>query len=245
VADAALDVVDLADQLGIEQFSVVGRSGGGPHALACAALIDSRRVQSVAVLVGLAPIDALGLDWFDGMTDSNTNAYEKAVASSDALVADLTQRAEEVRRNPDSLLSALEKEMSDADKRIVFDVGIRLRLLETYREALSPGPFGWIDDVLAFQSPWGFALDRITVPVSLWHGHDDAFSPPAHSIWMAGQIPGAKIQVQRGAAHFGAVEILPKVLARLRMSSLERSGPDGAGSEGLRVKGTEQPPVLA
>ncbi len=126
VADAALDVLDIADHLGIDEFGVVGRSGGGPHALACAALIEEKRLQNVAVLVGLAPSDAKGLDWFEGMTDSNTNEYElAAIGDGDPVVADLTQRAEEVRKNPESLLHALEKEMSEADKRIVSDVGIR------------------------------------------------------------------------------------------------------------------------
>ena len=51
VADAALDVLDIADRLELKEFSIVGRSGGGPHALACAALIEDKRLQSVAVLV--------------------------------------------------------------------------------------------------------------------------------------------------------------------------------------------------
>jgi pimeloyl-ACP methyl ester carboxylesterase len=221
VADAALDVLDIADQLGLAEFSVVGRSGGGPHALACAALIEAERLRNVAVLVGLAPSDAQGLDWFEGMTDSNTNEYELAATDGDAVVADLTRRAEEVLRNPDSLLSALEREMSDADKRIAFDVGIRHRLIETYREALKCGPYGWIDDVLAFRSPWGFDLGKIRVPVRLWHGDQDVFSPPGHSVWMAGQIPGATIELQPGAAHFGAMEILPKLLAQLKADSVQ------------------------
>jgi pimeloyl-ACP methyl ester carboxylesterase len=224
VASAAADVLDIADQLGLDNFSVVGRSGGGPHALACAALIAGKRLRGAAVLVGLAPSDAQGLDWFEGMTDSNTNEYEMAAADGDAVVADLTRRAEEVSRNPDSLLRALETEMSEADRRIVSDVGIRRQLLDTYREALKFGPYGWIDDVLAFRCPWGFDLGTITVPVLLWHGDEDVFSPPKHSVWMASQIPGATIELQRGAAHFGAMEILPQVLARLKNDSLHAPG---------------------
>lgn len=245
VADAALDVLDIADQLDLKEFSIVGRSGGGPHALACAALIEDKRLQSVAVLVGLAPSDAKGLDWFEGMTDSNTNEYELVATDGDAVVADLTRRAEEVMKNPDSLLIALEKEMSEADKRVAFDVAIRRRLHETYREALKFGPYGWIDDVLAFRCPWGFDLSKITVPVRLWHGNDDVFSPPGHSVWMANQIPGAKIQVQRGAAHFDAMEILPKVLARLKADSLRPHEYVQALSEGLWVESAKQSAVLA
>ncbi len=243
VADAALDVLDIADQLELGEFSVVGRSGGGPHALACAALIGERRLRNVAVLVGLAPSDAQGLDWFDGMTDSNTNEYELAGTDGAAVVADLTKRAEEVSRNPDTLLWALEKEMSEADKRIAFDPGIRRRLHETYREALKCGPYGWIDDVLAFRQPWGFDLGKITVPVRLWHGKQDVFSPPGHSGWMAGQIPGATIELEPSAAHFGAMEILPKILARLKADSVRpREAPEP--SERLWIESAQQPTVV-
>lgn len=239
VADAALDVLDIADQLGLAQFGIVGRSGGGPHALACAALLDKSRLCSVAVLVGLAPQEAKGLDWFEGMTSSNVNDYETASLDDDALIADLTSRADGIRANPESMLETLEKEMTEADKRIATDAGIRRRLLETYQEALKYGPYGWIDDVFAFRSPWGFELSTIRTPVRLWHGDMDVFSPLAHSRWMAREIPSATIEVEAGAAHFGAMKVLPRVLSRLRSDS------EQGNSERLGVERAQQPPVFA
>lgn len=250
VVDAATDVQDIANELRVGHFAVVGRSGGGPHALACAARIDKSRLRNAAVLVGLAPHDADGLDWFDGMTESNVHDYEtSSLNDEDAVIADLTRRAEEIREDPESLLKSLLAEMSDPDKRIALDAGIRRRLLETYGEALKHGPDGWIDDVLAFRSPWGFSLSDIKVPVRLWHGEADVFSPPAHSRWMAERIPNATIEVQPGAAHFAAMEVLPRLLKQLRADSLAARGEtvlsDDWTSEGLRVEGTEQPPVFA
>jgi pimeloyl-ACP methyl ester carboxylesterase len=243
VADAALDVLDIANQLEVAEFGVVGRSGGGPHALACAALVDARRLRSASVLVGLAPHDAQDLDWFDGMTPSNVSDYDAASSKDDdEVIADLTQRAKEIAENPETLLKTLENEMSGPDKRIASDAGIRRRLLETYREALKHGADGWIDDVFAFRSPWGFALGKIKAPVRLWHGGLDVFSPPEHSRWMARQIPNATIEIEAGAAHFGAMEVLPRVLARLRADAL--SG-QGAGSERLGVEGAQYLPALA
>jgi pimeloyl-ACP methyl ester carboxylesterase len=221
VAAAAWDVLDIADHLGLDTFGVVGRSGGGPHALACAAFIGGNRLRSVAVLVGLAPSDAMGLDWFEGMTESNVQDYELAeLDGDDAVVADLTRRAKQIDEDPRSLLNALHKEMAEADRRVAFDVGIQRHLTESYREAIRNGPYGWIDDVLAFRSPWGFELSKIEIPVRFWHGDQDVFSPLAHSRWMADQIPSAQIEVEPGAAHFGAIEMLPKVLAQLKEDSL-------------------------
>jgi pimeloyl-ACP methyl ester carboxylesterase len=246
VANAAFDVLEIADQLGLSEFGVIGRSGGAPHALACAALIEEKRLRSVAALVGIAPSNAKGLDWFKGMTDTNVNEYELVeLDGGDAMVASLMQRTEEVWQNPESLLNALEKEMSEPDRRVTSDVAIRRRLIETYRQALKCGPYGWIDDVLAFRCPWGFDLDKITVPVRLWHGKMDVFSPPAHTLWIASRIPTAQVELQPGAAHFGAMEILPRVLAQLKEESVRTRQEVGGTSEGLRVKGTQQSTVFA
>jgi pimeloyl-ACP methyl ester carboxylesterase len=251
VAAAAWDVLDIADRLGLDTFGVVGRSGGGPHALACAALIGEMRLRSVAVLVGLAPSNATGIDWFEGMADSNVHEYELAALDEDeAVVADLTRRADEISQDPESLLNALEKEMADDDRRIASDVGIRRHLVETYREAIKNGPGGWIDDVLAFRSPWGFELGKITTPVRLWHGDQDVFSPIAHSHWMADKIPSANIEVGLGAAHFSAMEMLPKVLAQLKEDSLRPrthravGRPERTRSERLGVERPQQAALL-
>jgi pimeloyl-ACP methyl ester carboxylesterase len=214
VADAADDVQTIADQLGIERFSVVGRSGGGPHALACAALLPDRE-KSTAVLVGLAPSNAAGLDWFDGMSDDNVREYSTADADQTVLVERLRRRAERTVRDPESLLELVRTQMAEPDRRVVDSAVFRRLLSQTYAEALRDGPYGWIDDVLALRGDWGFALDTITTPVLLWHGKDDTFSPINHTWWLANRIPGAEVQVQTVTAHFGAFEILPRILARL------------------------------
>jgi pimeloyl-ACP methyl ester carboxylesterase len=211
VADAAADVSAIADALGLGRFAVVGRSGGGPHALACAALL-SERVTKVAVLVGLAPREADGLDWLDGMTEYNAAEYE-AVSSGYAAIAAVTQAtADAVRADPASLLAKLQLELPDADLRVVTDTGIRPLLEAAYAEALRMSPHGWIDDALAFYAPWGFDPAAVTVPVLLWHGARDNLSPVSHAKWLAERMPSAAVVVQAGAAHFGALDVLPDIL---------------------------------
>jgi pimeloyl-ACP methyl ester carboxylesterase len=214
VADAAEDVVAISRDLGLNEFAVVGRSGGGPHALACTSLLTGL-VGKAAVLVGLAPANAPGLDWYDGMTRSNVEEYGLADSFTDEMTADLSARVELIRDDPEFLLKFLEPALTDPDRRIVDDHGIRRLLTRTYAEALRCGADGWIDDVLAFRRPWGFDLGKIEIPVLLWHGAEDVFSPVAHTRWLADQIPGAHIEVQTGAAHFDAVAVLPRVLGWL------------------------------
>lgn len=214
VADAAADVRCIADALGVDRFAVVGRSGGGPHALACSALLPDR-VTRTAVLVGLAPSDAEGLDWYDGMTEANVAEYSTADADQVALTEQLLELARRTADDPETFMEILREQMTAADRRVVSGLPIRRQLLDTYREALRCGPYGWVDDSLAFRSNWGFAFEDITGPVRLWHGAEDNFSPVNHSRWLAGRIPQAEVQVQLETAHFGAVEVLPEILVWL------------------------------
>jgi pimeloyl-ACP methyl ester carboxylesterase len=222
VAHAAADVAAIADQFELKRFAVVGRSGGGPHALACAALL-SDRITRAATLVSMAPWQAPGLDWFDGMTASNETAYRKAVdvnlSPGSELRAGLERDAIAKAQSPESLIPDLGPEMPDADRRIVSDARIRGKLLDNFTGAVSldeqrsPKPMdGWLDDVLSFCKPWGFDPASITRPVLLWHGEQDVFSPPSHFRWLADHIKGVTAVLEPGSAHFGALLALPRIL---------------------------------
>jgi pimeloyl-ACP methyl ester carboxylesterase len=244
VADAAWDVLAIADELKLKEFGVVGRSGGGPHALACAALLGQRPTIT-AVLVSLAPSDADGLDWHRGMTGSNVSEYKRADSCPEEVEADLTERAGQIRDDPESLLAFLADELTAPDRKVVSDVSIRRQLHDTYKQAVRVGAYGWIDDVLAFRRPWGFDLEKITNPVLLWHGDEDVFSPPSHTDWLARKIPGAKVDIQRGAAHFDAVRFLPKILARMKASEGKSNGTAAGRSERLGVEDPDEAAVAA
>jgi pimeloyl-ACP methyl ester carboxylesterase len=221
--DAAADVAAIADELGIERFAVVGRSGGGPHALACAAELPGR-VTRAAVLVGLAPANAPDLDWFDGMNGSNVAQYMAAESDLSSFMGELTTRAARTRRDPETIVQILRPKLSKPDRHVVDDVVIRRLLADTYAEALRNGADGWIDDALALRSDWGFDVSSIDVPVRIWHGEEDSFSPVDHAHWLKERIPNAEINIEPGKAHFGAVEILPNMLIWL-------TGPTQEGSE--------------
>ncbi|MEU5433457.1 alpha/beta hydrolase [Streptomyces sp. NPDC020719] len=214
VADVVQDVRTIADSYGLERFAVVGRSGGAPHALACAALLPER-VTRTAALVTLAPRDAPGLDWFDGMTAYNVEEYTAASVDPEEFAARLIPRSDEIRRNPIQLLDELRRDLTHADRMVVKDAGVRSMLLRNYQEALRTSAYGWIDDALALSSPWGFDPADITGQVLLWHGVKDVFSPVGHSRWLAERIPGATAVLEPAAAHFDALHALPDILTWL------------------------------
>jgi pimeloyl-ACP methyl ester carboxylesterase len=214
VADVALDVEAIADQLGLDRFAVIGRSGGGPHALACAAVLQDR-VTRAAALVSLAPWDAAGLDWFAGMADSNIDAYTSASTDPEQYVARLVVQAAELRANPRGQLPVLSLEMPESDRQVVADAGIRTLLTQNVVQALRYSHDGWLDDVLAFCAPWGFDPADIRLPVLLWHGAEDVFSPVAHTRWLADQIPGARSWTPPTSGHFAALSVFPDIVAWL------------------------------
>jgi pimeloyl-ACP methyl ester carboxylesterase len=239
VVDAAEDVQAIAEALDLGTFSVVGRSGGAPHALACAAQL-SGWVESVVTLVGLAPPDAPGLNWYEGMTQSNKDEFSQAQVSTGIITETLTYRAEQITANPEWLLELLRPELTTPDRRIVDEVAIQHLLTKSYSEAVKQGAEGWIDDSLALRKPWGFDPRRIKAPVLIWHGLDDVFSPATHAQWLADHITAGRddarveVMLQRDAAHFDAVKVLPDVLTWVKSA---------ARLEGLRVDRTHQPPV--
>ena len=230
VVDGAEDVALVADAFRLRRFAVVGRSGGAPHALACAARLGDR-VTRTAALVSLAPRDAPGLDWYTGMSASNIRQYTIAEQQPELLAPGLHVRSRDIRDDPHRLIVALRRELTDSDRRVVGDAGMRQQLEQTYRQALRTDAGGWIDDTLALSSPWGFDPAEIdpSVPVLLWHGEDDVFSPVGHTVWLSRRIPGAQVMIEPWAAHFAAFTLLPQVLqwaARKGPTKrFERTGP--------------------
>jgi pimeloyl-ACP methyl ester carboxylesterase len=224
VASAAEDIRIIADYFGIDRFSVVGRSGGAPHALACAALLPDR-VISAAAMGSLAPCDADGLDWEAGMAESNRQAFRYAKADPpNQLRVFLEEQAKRVRAGSEGLLSALWSEMDNHDKEVVDDIGLRQIIANVHVEALRNNCVdGWIDDVIALSGPWGFEPAKITVPVKLWGGREDVFSPVGHTYWLAERINGAEVEIDYEKAHFSTVKILPRFLAWVaRKANAER-----------------------
>jgi len=179
VASAAADVWGVADALGIDQFAVMGHSGGGPHALACGALLPER-VLGVVSVAGLAPFDAEGLDWFAGMAASGAASLRAAAEGREAKESYEASADEET--DPGFVpadLDALEGEWS-------WFIGV-------VRAAMENGPGGLIDDDLAYVAPWGFDPAQVVAPTLILHGGRDRVVPSSHGEWLARRCPSAEL----------------------------------------------------
>jgi len=189
IASAAADAAAVADALRVSDFAVFGHSGGGSHALACAALLAGRVTAAVSIS-GLAPFTADRLDWFAGMGPGSQASLRAAVAGRT-----VKQAHEATETEPDFLAAdwaALEGEWGWFGSVV--------------RPAMAGGPAPLIDDDLAYVQPWGCDPATITVPVLLNHGGGDLIAPSAHSEWLSRHIPGAQLRVLPGEGH---ISVLP------------------------------------
>lgn len=197
VSSVATDVLAVADALGLNHFAVVGTSGGGPHALAVAAL-NPERVSRCRVTSCLAPAGISG--FFDGMDPHNVEEWELALRGE--ALSEVTRRVELMRRrvldDPTSIFADLQLPASDRaalTEQAAFTIR-RASLLE----ALAT-PFGWYDDDMAFAQPWGFEVSSIDVPLEIRYGRHDVFVPPSHGDWLAAALPHADVTFWPDTGH--------------------------------------------
>ena len=207
VADEAADVAALADELGLDRFGVTGGSGGGPHSLACAALLSDRVVRAVCA-VGVAPFGAHGLeedDWLAGMDEENVKEFRNARAGEDVLTPSLEelQKKMEARVAVDPSTVLDDFELSESDRAELARAEVQKLIQETTFEQTANGVGGWVDDNLAFLKPWGFDVSSISVPVLVRYGLTDVLVPPAHGEWLAANVPGCLVEIETSAGHLG------------------------------------------
>lgn len=203
VVDAVADAEQLLERLGADTCLVAGWSGGGPHALACAARLP--QATAVTVLAGLAPYPADGLDWFAGMGADNVEGFTAALEGEDALRVILERDLPEVRSGSvEALVAGMASLLPEVDRVLVTDE-FGEDLLRSGHEAVRTGVDGWADDSLAFCRPWGFDLPEISVPTTLWHGSEDLMVPFGHGRWLADRVPGVSAHLLEGEGHVSVV----------------------------------------
>lgn len=200
IADCAADTLAIVEQLGAGRFYTAGWSGGGPHALACAALL-SDRVLACATIASVGPFGATGLDFLAGMGRENHEEFGAALAGPSELQAYLQREAQALTKvTADQVAAALGDLVSPVDVDTITGE-FAAYLATTFRQAVSTGIWGWFDDDLAFTRPWGFDLDDVGVPAVVWQGGQDRMVPFAHGQWLAMHVPGARPRLLSEEGH--------------------------------------------
>lgn len=199
VVDVVSDTGAVLQALGADRCLVAGWSGGGPHALACAARLAG--VSATLVIAGIAPWHADGLDWMAGMGQGNLDEFGAASNGAAALRELLDAEREHLRDvSPAKVVASLESLLAEVDRAAITEEFAE-DLATNFHEALRQGIDGWLDDDLAFVSPWGFDLDEIDVATAIWQGSEDLMVPSAHGRWLAKRVPGAAAHLLEGEGH--------------------------------------------
>jgi pimeloyl-ACP methyl ester carboxylesterase len=190
----------VADALDLDRFAVMGHSGGGSHALACAALLPER-VPGAVVVAGMAPFGAEGLDWFEGFGPGGEAQLRAAAAGRAALEKHLAESDDEPGFTPEDE-AALAGEWS--------------WFIDVVRPALAGGMEGFIDDDLAGVGEWGFDPAVIVAPTLFVHGDRDRIVPSSHSEWLARRCPSAELRLYPDDGHITVLNHGAEALGWLR-----------------------------
>ena len=200
VADVVSDTAAIADDLGVRRFRTWGVSGGGPHVLACAALLPERVVAAVC-LAGVAPYGAEGLDWLAGMGEDNVEEFGAALAGEQTLRDYLdSQRAGFLASTSATLLMQMETLLPPVDKAVMSG-DLATFMYAWMTSGLRTDANGWLDDDVAFTRNWGFDLADIAVPVRLIQGAHDLMVPFAHGQWLGEHVPGVNFELSPDDGH--------------------------------------------
>jgi pimeloyl-ACP methyl ester carboxylesterase len=200
VGDAAADCAAIMDELAIERFATWGISGGGPHALACAAL-QPDRVVAVASLAGVAPFDAPGINYFRGMGSDNIVEFGLAMAGREHIEPFAQRSAEEMLGASAAEITEMLASLVSPPDRAVMDGSIGEYWTSILPTTFASGAGGWVDDDIAFLLPFGFDPAAIEVPTLIVHGEQDRFVPVDHGRWLASAIPGAEAWISSEEGH--------------------------------------------
>jgi pimeloyl-ACP methyl ester carboxylesterase len=204
VASVVEDSRLALDSLGRSDYVVVGWSGGGPHALACAAL-DAPRCLAAFSLAGVVPAN-LDFDWTEGMGQQNIDEfalakeggpeYEALMVTYGDVLADATK---------DNIVEIFGALLSEPDKAVFESEAVREDFAESMRQGFEFGWRGFYDDDQAMLKEWGFNPTTITVPVDVWFGDQDLMVPPTHGEWLAKNLPTARKHFFAGDGHVSVV----------------------------------------
>lgn len=217
IEDWVADIAALADHLDLHQFHVAGGSGGGPYALACAIHLPTR-VLSATLIGSATPPKMLQLS--KDMASGNRIAFFLAKYAPFLLKILFANYAHAVNKSPAKLMQKMLSQFCEWDRRIIenpIGEGREKELMLHLEEAFRQGSKGAYRDMLLMSQPWRLDLNKISIPVFMWHGESDTLVPIAPAKEFAKQIPNCESHFIPGAGHLllESDDIGSQIVARL------------------------------
>jgi pimeloyl-ACP methyl ester carboxylesterase len=199
IADWPEDVRELADALGLERFAVVGISGGGPYAAACAWRLPER-ISRAGIISGVAP--GAGPNLASDLRRRGRGLFDLVLNTPWLMRAVMDGGAVPCRRLPDHVLERVLALAPAEDQPILRRPEVAAALGAGLREAFRQGGQGVADELLLLMRPWTVRLQEIQVPVRLWHGESDGVVPVAMGRYLAQAIPNCRAEFIPGGGHY-------------------------------------------
>jgi len=218
LSSVARDALWIADSLGLDAFSTLGLSGGGPYALATAA-VGGDRINGVGVASGAGPFELVP-NALDGLSDIDKDAYSHLPADPEAAALGFASGFEglaQMLRNGDNqaVIAYFTPALSERDRALINDEVIGSKVINSMREGLSRSVLGGGWDNVAWIGHWDFDISNVRCPVLLWYGEDDLMAPPAHGQWLKENLFNATLRMRPSEGHFGHIDHFSEVLRAL------------------------------
>jgi len=200
-------LVQFADKLGLERFPLMGYSSGGKYAAACAWKIP-QRLTSATILSGTAPFDLPGVK--ESLSKQDQQLYGTADRLPWLFRLELWKIARDARKNPASILSMF-TDLCESDKGVLAQPNVKRQFEQMILEAFRQGTRGAEHDLKIEARPWGFSLQEINIPVTIWHGEMDLV-PPRQARILAEAIPNTTIKFFPNEGHLMILSHFEEVL---------------------------------
>lgn len=191
------DLMQLADDLGLDRFALIGVSGGGPYAMACAVAGPDRLTALSLVSTG-GPLDEVPGDW-DVLPAEMRALVQLARQDPDRAAEQLAEESRWLVESPEAVLDPAG--WPESDRWIVEGPEMRALVLDETREAGRLGSLGYVWDHMGRHQEWGFSPAQIRVPTLVWHGELDGIVGPRHFVYLALTIPGSHARMWPGEGH--------------------------------------------
>jgi pimeloyl-ACP methyl ester carboxylesterase len=202
------DVCAFADALGTDSFPVVGVSGGGPYAAACAYQLPER-LTGAAIVSGVGPTDLPGV-----VQEMPRIRRTGAAVARHApwLLSTILWLVSNPQRDAERFFQKMASGNSPVDQAILSRPEIKAMLIENYLEATRSGMRGMAQDAIILSNPWGFRLEDISIPVHLWHGEEDANVSISAARYVAKMIPNCRAAFLPGQGHWLILDYWEEIL---------------------------------